>query len=86
MKRLQITIGFAVVLLFLTLGIRTYLFTKNQQKLCTVLYHLVARSGATVGRPGTPGYDYYHSHPTELEAAHRQNHQFLNQLPCKGKP
>lgn len=58
------------------------LYTRNA-KLCEVLYRLVARSGATVGKAGTPGYAYYKQHPEELKLARQQNRQFLRELPCR---
>lgn len=58
-----------------------YIDTRND-RLCDVLYTLIARSGATVGQPGSPGYDYYQQHPEELESARKQNMDFLAELPC----
>lgn len=58
---------------------------RTDEKFCTVLYQLVARSGATVGKPGTPGFAYYQAHPTELAAAREQNNDFLHDLPCHPK-
>lgn len=66
-----------------------YAANKAQQerdRLCLVLYALVNRSGANVGKPGSPGYSYYRAHPAELARARKQNHEFLDALPCKPRP
>ncbi len=72
-------VGLAVLAVFLSIWIVT---TARNDRLCAVLYSLVARSGATIGQPGTPGYAYYHAHPQELRVARKQNHDFLNALGC----
>lgn len=81
---LQPSVLLAITLLFGALVVRAYWLNTTNQRLCGVLYSLVARSGANVGKPGTPGYAYYHAHPEELRLARKQNQDFLNQLPCKG--
>jgi hypothetical protein len=59
--------------------------SSNQNTLCKVIYATIAKSGATVGKPGTPGYAYYQEHPEELRVARAQNEELLGTLPCKSK-
>lgn len=84
------TVGVALVLaIFALFGVfiyRSHAVSQTDQRLCTVLYNLVARSGATIGRPGTPGYAYYHAHLDELRAARKQNTEFLRELDCHHLP
>lgn len=82
-RRLQFALVVALTLLFVTLNIRAWVFSRTDDQLCNVIYSLVARSGATVGKPGTPGYAYYSQHPDELAKARAQNQDFLNELPCR---
>ncbi len=75
----SVAAGLAV---FSVLTVVWVLTTQRSERLCSVLYSLVARSGATIGKPGTPGYAYYHSHPAELRVAREQNQDFLDALGC----
>ncbi len=59
--------------------------TTERSQLCAVLYSMIQGSGAQIGKPGSPGYDYYRHHPRELARARQQNRAFLNALPC-GNP
>lgn len=79
MKKLQAAVVIAVV----ALACLFWIFGRTDDQLCNVIYSLVARSGATVGKPGTPGYAYYSQHPDELAKARAQNQDFLNELPCR---
>jgi hypothetical protein len=54
----------------------------NAENLCQVLYGMIEQSGAQVGQPGSPGYEYYRENPGELAEARRQNREFLDLLPC----
>lgn len=58
---------------------------RTDRQLCDVVYSFVARSGASSGKPGSPGYAYYKAHPGERAAADQQNQSFLDDLPCKPK-
>ncbi len=75
------SVAAGVAILAVAVAIWTATAQRND-KLCAVLYSLVARSGATIGQPGSPGYAYYHSHPAELAVAKKQNHDFLDALGC----
>jgi hypothetical protein len=87
--RATLALGFAMAAAALSLIVAVTVWQQSTRrvndKLCNVLYSLVARSGASVGQPGSPGYAYYHSHPTELKAARAQNQRFLDDLPCHPK-
>lgn len=72
----------AIFLFSGVLGYRLYVGGQTDEQLCAVMYRLVARSGATIGKPGSPGYDYYRTHPMELALAREQNKRFLRELPC----
>lgn len=78
-KKLQAAVVIAVV----ALACLFWVFGRTDDKLCNVIHTLVARSGATVGKPGSPGYAYYKQHPDELAKARAQNQDFLNELPCR---
>lgn len=80
MKKLQIAVLLAVGAACFVV----WFFGRTDDRLCNVIYTLVARSGATVGKPGSPGYAYYREHPDELKKARAQNQEFLHQLPCGG--
>jgi hypothetical protein len=71
-----------IVLIAVAFTARQVYVDQTNTRLCNVLYTVIAQSGATVGEPGSPGYEYYRSHPVELETARRQNREFLEQLPC----
>lgn len=73
---------FGVLLVAVAFTIRAATVDREANQLCSVLYTLIARAGATTGTPGSPGYAYYREHPTELVAARKQNDAFLAELPC----
>lgn len=85
-RRLLVVLVLAVALLAGALLVRSRQVTRTDAKLCRVLRALVAGSGATVGKPGTPGYAYYQAHPKELAAARAQNQRFVAALDCEHLP
>ena len=46
----------------------------------TALRKVILR-GRAVGKPGTPGYDYYRTHPAEAKKARQQVDRALHDLP-----
>ena len=85
MKHPRMLILFLIAGVFLlagVVGMRVYQTLHRQDRLCDVLHALVARSGTTLGKPGSAGYFYYQEHPSELTLAKKQNRQFLESLPC----
>lgn len=85
-RRLIVAIVVAFACLFALLIFRGYAVTKTDKQLCTVIHRIVAGSAATVGTPGSPGYAYYHAHPSELRAQRAANRKTLAQLDCDHLP
>lgn len=54
----------------------------STQTVCVVLVQRIKAADEAIGKPGTPGYAYYHAHPEEIQASHAANKKTIDQLPC----
>jgi hypothetical protein len=55
----------------------------------TAFSDIIKASDASLGKPGSPGFAYYKTHPGELEAAHKANAKYLKRFDgskCKDLP
>lgn len=73
-------VGLSVWLIFIW---RAHENSLTSMKLCLALVTIIQNNDKTLGDPGTPGHEYYLSHPDELSAAHKATVDFLAKLPCK---
>lgn len=63
------------------------IFGDRQDRLCQVLRGTIEKSGASIGKKGSPGYNYYKQHPDEKRTAQQQNRELVEQLDfCSGPP
>lgn len=51
-------------------------------QLCQVLYVRIEAADLALGAPRSSSFDYFRDHPKALKAAHRENRDVLDSLPC----
>lgn len=56
--------------------------TVTAKQLCLVLYVRIEAADRQLGAPRSSSSDYFLEHPKALKAAHRENREVLDSLPC----